>query len=483
MKKIIVMVVILLSSQILKAQYIEDAMRYAQSNGMISARAAGLGVAFNGIADDISALYYNPAGLALIDKSEISFGLGFDRNKTLTELLNNELELSTNDAYISHFGFVAPFVTSSGNASVAINYTLDHNFDNNYDLDAFNPNNSYIGFISEQGRINNQEILDNMAYHLFLADENLITPFNDSLQQSAQVIEGGGLHNISGGFGMQLNENFSIGLNIKGVWGTYTYNKSYTEFDAMNYYTADNNVSFEEPAFRSFNLTEILDQNVSGISGSVGIMGTFGDFMRVTAGVDFPTFYEISEVFSQYAESEFDDGWKPNPYDPLEGENSYNLTKPFVYKAGISLHSMGLTFAAGVEYTDVTQMEFSDAQQSILDLNKDIVRNLVGQTKWGFGVEYKIPLMPVVARAGFTSVTSPYVADVPGATLNNVSLGAGLFLAKNVRIDGVFRWSDVTFVRSNYGSTESLETGLNNGTLYTYTLNPLTIGLQITYRY
>lgn len=483
MKKIVFLLILFFGFHSLKAQYIEDALRYAQTNGMISARAAGLGVAYNGIADDISALYFNPAGLSLIDKSEISFGLGFDRNKTLTELLNNEIELSTNDAYISHFGFVAPFATSSGNASVAINYTLDHNFANNYDFDAFNPNNSFIGHVSERGRMNNQEILDNMAYHLFLANDDLITPFNDSLQQTGMVQESGGLHNISGGFGMQLNENFALGLSIKGVWGNYTFNKEYTETDVLNNYTSENNLSFEEPAFHSFTLTEILEQNVSGISGSVGLMGTFGDFMRVNAGIDFPTFYNVSEVFSQYAESRFDDGWQPNPYDPLEGENSYNLTKPFVYKAGISLHSMGLTFAAGIEYTDVTQLEFSDAQQSILDLNKDIVRNLVGQTKWGFGAEYKIPLMPVVARAGFSSVTSPYVADVPGATMNNVSIGAGIFLAKNVRVDAVFKWTDVTYVRTNYGTSQSIETGLNEGTLYKYTLNPLTVGMQVTYRY
>lgn len=476
------MTVFLLSTT-LKAQYVEDALNYAQKNGIVSARSAGLGVAYHGIIDDITALYYNPAGLSLLDKSEISFGLGFDNNKTLAELLNSENEYSSTDSYITNFGFVAPFTTKNGNASIAISYALEKNWDNYYEFNAFNPNNSYIGFVTDRGYANNQDKFDNMAYHLFLADDNLQTIFRDSLQQSAIITEGGGLHSITGGFGMELNENFSLGFNLKGIWGTYTYDKKYQEVDINNYYNAESNTNFPDPDFHSFELNEYLEQHASGITGSVGLMGKFGNFMRITAAIDFPTFYNVNEVFSQYAESKFDDGWTPNAYEPLDGENSYNLTTPFVYKAGVSLHSMGLTFSAGVEYTDVTQLEFSDAQDAILDLNQDIIRQLVGQTKWGFGVEYKVPVLPVFARAGFTSITSPYVADIPGATQNDISLGAGVALAKNVRVDGVFRWTEVSFVRTNYGTSESLDIGLNEGTLYKYTKQPLSIALQVTYRY
>lgn len=464
-----------------RAQYIEDALRYANENGIISTRAAGLGVSYHGIVDDISALNYNPAGLSLIDKNEISFGMGFDRNTSITELLNKDFEFKSNDAYISHFGFVAPFATSKGNASIAISYTLNDNYHNVMEFDAFNPNSSYIGWNAGKGNVNNIE--SNMAYHLWLADDNLNTPFTDSLQQYSFIRENGGLNTVTGGFGMELNENFSLGLNISGKWGTYSYNKEYKETDVFDVYNANSQIGFENSDFNSFTLDETLEQNVSGITGSVGIMGKIGEFMRITAGIDFPTFYEVNENFGQTATAKFDDGWEPNSFEPVDGENSYNLTTPFVYKAGFSVHSMGLTFTAGVEYIDVTQLEFSDAQQVILDLNKDIVRLLVGQTKWGFGAEYKIPILPIVARAGFTSVTSPYVADVSGATMNNLSLGAGIFVAKNVRIDGVFRWSDVNYVRTNYGVSESLESGLSNGSLYQYRLNPLTIGLQVTYRY
>ena len=50
----------------LRAQNVEDAIRLSQFNGIYSARTAGLGIAFHGISDDGTAMYYNPAGLSRI---------------------------------------------------------------------------------------------------------------------------------------------------------------------------------------------------------------------------------------------------------------------------------------------------------------------------------------------------------------------------------------------------------------------------------
>ena len=53
------------SLQGLHAQYAEDALRYSQLGLGVGARQLGMGNATVGRVDDYSALFWNPAGLAL----------------------------------------------------------------------------------------------------------------------------------------------------------------------------------------------------------------------------------------------------------------------------------------------------------------------------------------------------------------------------------------------------------------------------------
>lgn len=97
-----------------QAQFIEDALRFMQYNGYGSSRAGGLGVAYNGVADDFAALGYNPAGLSIVRKSEISFGLDFLRQSTTTTFLGRQEVLGSNSAAPTHLGIVAPFSKARG---------------------------------------------------------------------------------------------------------------------------------------------------------------------------------------------------------------------------------------------------------------------------------------------------------------------------------------------------------------------------------
>nr|HPO62130.1 hypothetical protein [Candidatus Kapabacteria bacterium] len=96
------------------AQSIEDALRYTRNNGYITPRAAGLNVSYYGISDDLAALAYNPAGLSLIGKTELSFGFGFSTFSTETNFLNNKIPFNSNDEYITHAGLAVPFKTKQG---------------------------------------------------------------------------------------------------------------------------------------------------------------------------------------------------------------------------------------------------------------------------------------------------------------------------------------------------------------------------------
>jgi long-subunit fatty acid transport protein len=479
MKLKVVFLCFILSYSMTYSQYIEDALRYAKSNGIITPRAAAMNISFHGISDDIAALYYNPAGLTLIGKSELSVGLGFTRNSNETNYLNTNDMLKSNNEYITHIGLALPVQFEDTKAAIAIGYFLEDDYTSNMSYRGFNPKTTLIGSESSLGP---RSLQDNWSYLLYLSNNeglgsnvSLVTPFKDSLNQSSLVAEGGGLQNVSGGMSFDVSEYVSLGIGITGKWGDYSYRKEYTESDDLGLYA---NTPIEGRIFERLKTNENLSQKVSGINATIGFQARLSDFFRFGIAVKTPTWYQVDETFDARYDAFYRSGHKSEYYQ-YDGKNSYNLRTPFVYSAGLSIHGEGLTFAAGIEYSDATQLKFSDAIPEVMALNNRIMLELVGRTTWGFGLEYDIPLVPIVARASYSRTTSPYQLDIPNANLTNFSVGAGVYLGKKVRIDGVFRWIEYSEQRTNFKTQQDVENYAN----YVVNRMPLNISLGLTYRY
>lgn len=457
------------------SQFVEDALRYTIPNSMITPRSSSFGVSFYGLSDDISGLFFNPAGLIYIGHSEISVGLGFTRNFAESDYLFNKLERRTNSSYLTHAGIAVPVQEFKKDVVAAIAYFHENNFQNYFDYSGFNPKSSIISSLAKNGP---QDTTANIPYFLWLANNKFITPIKDSVQQNVYVNEDGGLHNITGGFSVLLTKNVSVGATITGKFGKFTYYREFNEIDNTNKYNFFDSAGYSNIDFNSFVLKESITQKVSGISGSIGVFGTFENFLRFGATIKFPTYFQVEEEFRQDAFARFDDGWEPNPYEPRENSfNSYKITTPFTYAAGISLKVIDFIFAAGVEYFDVTQLRFSDAPPQINQLNTQIVRELVGQVQWGLGIQYSPSILPLEFRVSYSSITSPYVKDIPNASTNIISLGGALYLAPNIRLEPIFQYVTNSNLRSNYHTED--ESSRN----YILNLTSMKIGLQFTYRY
>ena len=470
MKKLLLAGLICVSAVSAKAQYIEDALRFATPNGIITPRAAGLNVAYNGIADDAAAMLVNPAGLTLIGKSEISAGLGFLVNSNESEFLGAKTNFSANNEYLNHFALVSPARFGKNRSAIAIGYFLESNYTNSYKYEGFNTQNT---FIAQQAAQQAQWLRN-----VLVCDSSFQTSINDSLQQKSFIREDGGLHDIVGSIAFDLNDNVALGFSLIGKIGSYEYERQYTESDINNIYN-----TYSVNDVDRVGVKEKLNQDIGGITGTVGLQFRIEDYFRAGISVKFPTFYNVDESYSQTYSATFD----PVPVsqivdtfgDTLSGNNSYKLRTPFVYSAGFSMNAAGATFTAGVEYSDVSQMKFSDAVEDVETLNNLIIQELIGQVTWGFGAEYKIPLTPFVARASFARTTSPYGQDIANADKTFISLGGSVIMGSGFKIDAMFRWTDVSELRSNYGSSDNLKYYSN----YIVSQSPTNISIGVTYRY
>ncbi len=463
------------SFQISFGQFVEDALRFTIPNSMITPRSASFGVSFYGLSDDISGLFFNPAGLSYIGKTEFSIGLGFTRNATESEYIFNKIDRRSNSSYVTHVGFAVPAKEFDKTFIAGIGYFHENNFLNNYDYSAFNQKSSLVHSLANYGP---KDANHNIPYFLWLANSKFHTPIKDSVQQNVFVNEDGGLHNITGGFSILLTKNVSFGAALTGKFGKYTYFREFNESDVLNKYNYFDSVDYSNVDFNSFVLKDNINQKISGISGSIGFFGTIENFFRFGATIKFPTYFQVEEEFRRDAYSKFDNGWEPNPYEPKDNSyNSYKITTPFVYAAGVSFKVLDFILTAGVEYFDVTQLRFSDAPPAVDNLNTRVVRELVGQTQWGIGLQYSPPILPMEFRVGFSSITSPYVKDIPNATTNIYSLGMAIYIAPNIRVEPSFQYLTNSILRTNYQTTDELSQN------YILKLTPLKFALQLTYRY
>ncbi len=480
MKSTILVLALLLGYRTASSQTIEDAVRLTTPNGYITTRAGALGLSYAGIADDYAALYYNPAGLSLLTKNEFSIGLEFMNNNTTTSFLQTSTPLRSSFVSPIHCGMVFPFKTKVGIAAIAIGYNKESSFNNTMKLSGFNSTSSIVQSLMEE----TTDLSQNLAYQVYLADTvgtgKLHSPLKGNVEQSAFISERGGIHSFTVGGGIALSKTVSVGLNVSGKWGSYQYANEYSEQDSKNNYSINDPGTFTTVDFTSLALSSAIDQDFSGVNATFGLQGRFDNTFRLGMSITTPTIYRIDEVFSRTISATFDNGDKATPKYPsgeesYNGQNSYEIITPFVFSASFSYHYEWITISAAASYKDLTQLHFDEAQPALLRLNNQILTTLNGSLTYSFGTEVEIPSTPLVVRAGYTAVSASYINDIEGAEQKILGLGAGIFLAPNVRLDLLTRFNSSSQPRVNYGTGEESR--------FVYTSSPAQMSVQFVYRY
>lgn len=472
MKKTMSLMIYLAMVITLKAQFVEDALRYTIENSQITPRSAGFGYSYYGIVDDIASLKFNPAGLSLIKNYDLSLGIGFTRNSIETDFLQNKNKLNANSEYLTHIGFIAPVKSIFDNTVLAIGYFFENDFKNTLKINGFNTKSTFISDYAKYGPRNYD---DNLATFLSLANDNFYTPIIDSLNQSSFIRETGGLHSIIGGMAFDVSDNFAIGFTLQGKWGEFRYNREFEEYDIFNKYKNYDPTNFTDIDFERLILEERIIQSVGAFSASIGFLFKLEDKFRIGGNIKLPNFYEVDEDFSQRAWAKFDNGDSSKYAFVNKGVNNYNTRTPFVYSLGASIHFSGLIISAGLQYSDLSLIEFSGRTSKLDRLNKVIIEELVGQLAWGAGAEYELPNLPLVVRGSYSMITSPYSQNIEKANKNIFAAGIGFYPMDNLRIDLVVRYSDHRELRTNYN--------YGAGSQFTFAHNPLNIGAMFTYRF
>ncbi|MCX6143464.1 MAG: hypothetical protein NTZ35_09605, partial [Ignavibacteriales bacterium] len=222
----------------------------------------------------------------------------------------------------------------------------------------------------------------------------------------------------------------------------------FTETDARNVYHYGPPFDFNQFVYES-----LVNSDISGYNAVIGLMYHRQGRYKVGLTVRTPTYYDISEDFSDAGSSWFDNGDTPPPIKNV-GSTKYNIRTPFVFSGGASFQVTDWLLLAGdAEYTDWTQLEFTNTDnQDLIDENRVIRDVFRATTNLRGGAEITLFNLGLKLRGGAVYNPSPYLADQNTSDYDQLYFtgGIGLAVDENVFVNGSIALGKWKTFRDNY---------------------------------
>ncbi|WP_422105638.1 OmpP1/FadL family transporter [Winogradskyella sp.] len=487
MKKALMFCIGILSTSLILAQDVADAVRYSMDEIQGTARFRAMGGAFGALGGDMSAVNINPAGSAIFNNSHASLSLGFFNKEDDITYFNGVNTSSNTFVDINQIG--ATFVFSNTNPdSPWKKFTISGAFDRVADFDddwvasGINPNTSIVEYfhINAQGlRLDEISALPgetiSQAYseigaiygfrnqQAFLGFEGfIIDPVEDTDDNTEYI------RNING---TNFNQRFAYAS--RGYNGKMAFNFA-TNYDDKFYFGLNLNahfIDFERTTFfdesnsNSSGVTDVsFDNNLrttgSGFSFQLGGIAKLTEEFRVGLSYSSPTWYRISEETSQFlSTTRIENGSSVNQ---IVNPNVTNIFPDYrLQTPGKITGSLAYVFARkGLLSFDYSVKDYSNARFRptsdvfFSSLNNDINTALTSAVAYRFGGEYRFKQLSF--RGGYRFEESPYQDDTFFGDLTGYSLGLGYNFG-NINLDVAFSQSerDINYQFYNVGLTDS----------------------------
>lgn len=456
------------------SQFESDLVRLSFPGLNVGARSLGMGLAYTGVANDYSAISWNPAGLGQARMNEVTFGLGYVSNNDQSTFFNNSQSYSNSATDINSVGMVYPIPTQRGSLVFALGYGRLADFTSGVQFKGFNPSSSIIQYWAPDGvGVPFGGWSGNLAYELYLANVDSLGPNDyrwnskifDRLTQSGNVIEGGGLNSFSAAIASEVARDLYLGVTLNFLTGSYTYTRNYYEDDLGHIY--------DTPPFDLNYLSyfEHGETDLSGFSAKFGMLYKFGPDSRLGIAVRTPQWITMHQLFTQSGTASFDNavnGIQNVSFTAADRVPSdFDVTTPFVFSAGLS-HAVGdLLLAGDVDYTDYTQMEFRNADVALLQLNSDIKSTFTQTVNLKAGAELTLPPSGIRLRGGFAYLPSPYNGDPTSFARKYITAGLGFIVENSVAIDLGYAHGTWDTFRQNYDASSVTQESVSTNNLIT----------------
>ncbi|MBU0473470.1 MAG: hypothetical protein KKF62_04850 [Bacteroidetes bacterium] len=449
-------ITIFIFSGLIKSQNENDAVRLAVPGIISSARALGMGNSYQTRSGDYSALFFNPAGLALSKKSQLTGSFYHRSYGNTSDFFGEENASDNSSTKFSQLGYLYKAPTTRGSLVYGFGYQKDKDFTSSLNFNGFNPNrNSMIQDLTN--RNDDVPYLLGLSYPLWDANDNYIkdeTIIDGQLNQSGTTLEDGGINRYSVGAGIEFAKNVYFGGSLNYLSGTYSNNREYYEDDFNRVYTQPTDINDPNTKnFQTFYFNDAISWDINAWEFRFGFIMDWMDFIQVGASTKLPTTFVIRENYYLKAYSKFNDNYFID-LNPSESLINYEITTPFEFSLGGSINLHIININAQATFIDYSQMEFSgDIEQSIIkDNNRVINDNFRAALNYNLGAELRVPNTGICARAGLMYYESPYKDDPTSFDRVYLNAGAGIEVNESIKFDLAYSYGFWDTYSDNYGS-------------------------------
>jgi long-subunit fatty acid transport protein len=397
-----------LTASCLLSQTPEEAVNFIQDETGIGPRARAMGNAYAGVSDDYSALYWNPAGLALLQSTEFAAELDKLRFSNEASFSRNTILENRTFTKMRSLGLAYKFPTERGSLVLAFGFNRFKDYDNALRFEGFSGTGNGLEFDLDDGT---------GAVGTYAFDRDV--------RQSESLSESGRLDAWSAACGLAVSPNANIGVSAHWISGSSLYLFDYRQDDTGDAYAA-------YPAdFSAYSLHQEISTDFSGWSMKIGGMFRVNSNLRLGLTADLPMTLQVDENYMENDVLTFDDG-TVDAADLGSGEWEYLVRYPVKFGAGAGLNLGPLLLAGGLEYRDWRRVKFdmpegiarSEDYDGLIADNVLFAQRFRPVTSFGAGVELRIPGTGIALRGGWRMVPSP--AKDSDGTLDRRYVSAGI---------------------------------------------------------
>ena len=442
MKKItIIILTLILTSFLVKAQNEVDALRYSRITFGGTARYMAMSGAFGALGADFSSLSSNPAGIGLYKKSELSFTPSFNIGKTASDYNGTSSSDSKFNFNISNVGMI--FTSKPGgknsivkNFQFAIGLNRLNNFNNRMMIEGVNDKNSIIDtYVDDANGIYYKDIEQDrdglygydlsLAWWTYLIDTiagtnntyaGAITP-GESKLQTKQLTSWGSMNEFVLALGANIGDRLYLGGTFGFPYIRYFQESLYSETDL-------NNNIYD---FRKMRLYEDLRTHGSGFNMKFGMIVRATDWLRIGGAIHSPTWYNnMSDEWYSELSSEFDNNENLSSISPV-GTYNYDLETPWRAIGSVSfIIKQFALISADYEYVDYSKARLRGRGYNSYDFyneNATIRNNYTAAHNIRIGGEYRYDHFAF--RGGYAIYGSPFTSGINDGEINYFTGGIG----------------------------------------------------------
>jgi len=470
MKKVILLVIGVISMSLTYAQDITDALRYSEDDVQGTARFRALSGAFGALGGDMSAISINPAGSSVFNLSHISLSLSNANNKNEVQYFNGFDDASNSNVDLNQIGAAFVFKNRNGDSdwrkfTLAIAYDKVQDYDDDWFAHGTNPNNSidsYFLAYSNGLRLDEISAFEGESYtdayadigssfgfgnqQAFLGYESyILEPETDDDANTVYTsnISGGNYNHeytyaatgYNGKFTInastQYGENLLLGVNL---------NTHFINYDRSTYlYESNNNAGslIQEVGFEN-NLSTIG----SGFSIQLGGILKLTEQFRVGVSYNTPTWYTIEEETTQNIATTRDEGGTSTITQSIDPQIINLFPEYKIQTPGKLTGSIAYIFGdSGLISFDYSTKNYGNAKfkptsdSYFASQNNDISNALTNAATYRIGGEYRYERLSF--RAGYRLEESPYKNKKTVGDLTGYSFGLGYSFGK-MKLDLTF---------------------------------------------